>query len=112
MSDIEYKTGDIDSVGVAVKQNGFGMDLTGYTVTCVLKNNATGAKFILNCTPGARVNGTDVLVSQGGVTIPFSSTATADAGTLKAELVATKTGSTIHIPSGNNYMSVTIYESL
>lgn len=111
MSDIEYKTGDADSVGAILTQNGTAINLTGWTVNFSMKPT-TGEKITIPCTLGGTVSGTYVPATSGGVTIPFSASNTATAGQYRGEFEITNSGTVAHIPSGNNYYTITIWESL
>lgn len=111
MTDLEYKVGDSDYVGAILTQNGSPINLTGYTASFIMKATS-GTRITLACTLGAYVNGTNVAASEGGVTIVFGSTATATAGQYRGEFIITNGSSIAHIPSGNNYFSITIWESL
>jgi hypothetical protein len=114
MTDITFKTGDVDYVGIVLKQNNTGINLTGYTVTFVMKNTATSAKQTITCTQGATISGNSVEFASGGITIPFSSTNTGTAGSFNGEFILSKTSpnSVIHIPSGTNYLTMTIIDAL
>lgn len=111
MSNIEYKTGDVDDIGAILSENGTGIDLEGYTVEFVMKHTS-GNRVIVPCSLGSTVNGTDILSSAGGVTINFSAESTSVSGVYNAEFVATIGENVIHIPSGSNYISVTIWDAL
>ena len=111
MSTIEYKTGDVDDLGAKLEENGTGIDLDGFTVELILKDT-NDTRIVVSCTLGGTVSGVDVLSSEGGVTAHFTADSTATAGIYHAEFVATIGDNVIHIPSGNNYITVTIWEAL
>jgi hypothetical protein len=112
VTNLVYKTGDVDSVGAVIKQNGNGMNLTGYTVRFVIKKRNTEIMHIITCTQGYNFNGTVVPGSSGGVTIPFNSTTTSIAGEFDGEFILSKVDSVIHAPSYPEYVTVSIVNSL
>lgn len=112
MSDIEYKTGDADLIGAVLRQNGVPINLTGCTVTFTIKSSDGATRLSLPCTLGGTYNGTNVPASEGGVTIIFGTTATATAGQYRCEFVVTNSDNIAHIPSGNNFLTLTIWEAL
>ena len=110
MSDIEFKVGDADKVGAILKMNGVGINLTGYSVSFVMKSSA-GERVIIPCTLNGTVNGVSVPATSGGVTIPFNETHTATAGNYRCEFLISDGDATAHIPSGNNYLAMTVWEA-
>lgn len=78
--DIEIGQGDTDSIPAVLKENGVGFNLTGTTITFSLKNDLGSITYDITCLPGAIVNGVTVPFTEGGITIPFSSTETAASG--------------------------------
>ncbi len=111
MSDIEFKTGDADKVGAILKMNGVGINLTGYSVSFVMKSSA-GERVIIPCTLNGTVNGVSVPATAGGVTIPFAATHTATAGNYRFEFLISNGTTVARIPSGNNYYTLTVWEAL
>ena len=111
MSDIEFKVGDADIVGAQLKENGVGINLTGYTVSLIMKSSA-GDRITIPCTLNAVVNGVSVPATSGGVTIPFTAVHTETAGNYRCEFLISDGDTTAHIPSGNNYLTMTIWEAL
>jgi len=111
VSDIEFKTGDADKVGAILKMNGVGINLTGYSVSFVMKSS-DGERVIIPCTLNGVVNGESVPATSGGVTIPFTETHTATAGNYRCEFLISDGDTTAHIPSGNNYLTMTVWEAL
>lgn len=114
MSDIEFKTGDADIVGAILKQNGVGINLTGYSVNFIMKNtmNSENERVTIPCTLNSVVNGVSVPATSGGVSIPFTAIHTAAAGNYNGEFIITGDQTIAHIPSGNSYITITIWESL
>ena len=111
--DIEYKQGDVDTVGVVLSDNDGVIDLTGKTVTYVMKDLQTGeVRHEISCTLGGTVNGVYHSAAHGGVTITFTATETHTPGQFKSEFVITGTNFVRHIPSGNNYTSVMIWDKV
>ena len=111
MSDLEYKVGDSDSVAVILDQDGEPIDLTSATVVFVIKSSA-GTKVEINCTLGCTYNGTYHASAVGGVTVPLTAINLATAGQYRGEFVITKSGYVGHSPSGNNYLTMTIWDAL
>lgn len=110
--DIEYKVGDTDNIGTILKHNGVAVNLTGFTVEFIMKSDA-GTRITVPCTLGGDVNGTPVAGASGGITAHFTSTSTATAGTYSGEFVASWSATeSIRFPSGNNYVSVKIWEAI
>ena len=108
--DIEYKKGDCDDVGARILENGSPVDLTGYTVQLVIKN--TAARHVLDCSLGGTVNLAEFSAIEGGVTIHFTDTETATVGQYQGEFVLTLGTNVVHVPSGPNYLSIAIWDSL
>jgi hypothetical protein len=112
MSDIEYKTGDADLLGVQLLQYNRPIDLTGYEIKFVMKHTS-GSRIEIPCTLNGVVDGVYVPGTSGGVTVPFTSAHLATAGNYRGEFVITKGTSIVaHLPNGNNYYTITIWESL
>ena len=111
MSDIEFKVGDADKVGAILKMNGVGINLTGYSVSFVMKSSA-GERVIIPCTLNGTVNGVSVPATSGGVTIPFTATDLATAGNYRFEFLISNGTTVARIPSGNNYYTLTVWEAL
>ena len=111
MSDIEFKVGDADKVGAILKENGVGINLTGYDISFIMKSSS-GERVTIPCTLNGVVNGVSVPATTGGVTIPFTTVHTATAGNYRCEFLISNGDTTAHIPSGNNYLSMTIWEAL
>jgi hypothetical protein len=111
--DIEYKQGDVDAVGAVLSDDSGVLDLTDKTITFVMADLQSGvAKYEISCTLGGTVNGVYHPAAHGGVTIPFTATETAAFGQYKSEFVVTGTNYVRHIPSGNKYKSVMIWEKV
>jgi hypothetical protein len=111
--DIQYKEGDIDTVGALLSDNTGLLDLTGKTITFVMKDVDTKLiKYTITCTPGGTINNIYYSGAHGGVTIPFSATETLAGGLFDGEFVVTGSLSTIHIPSGDNYISIMIWDQV
>lgn len=109
--DIEYKTGDTDDVGAVLSMDGEAIDLTGMTVSFVMKS-AAGTKETLACSLGGTVNNIYVPETAGGCTIHFDETATGTAGIYRGEFIVSLGDADVHIPSGNNFVNIVIWESL
>ena len=109
--DIEYKVGDVDNVGAVLKENGVGVNLTGYFVDFVMKNDA-GVHHTVTCSEGGMVNGIFVPFTQGGVTTEFTALDTAAAGEFNGEFVVYNDSGSIRFPSGNNYLVVKVWEAI
>lgn len=107
---IEYKAGDIDTIGAIIIEDGNPMDLSDATVSFIMKKDSQ--KITLVCDLGGFVNGIDVLAIDGGVTINVTSDATATPGQYQGEFLITKDGYIAHAPSGNNFITVTIWAAL
>ncbi|MFA6768940.1 MAG: hypothetical protein WCR86_11045 [Parabacteroides sp.] len=111
--DVEYKQGDVDTVGFVLSDDDGAIDLTDKTVTYVMKDLQTGdVRYEISCTLGGTVNGIYYSAAQGGGTVPFSGTETTTSGQFKSEFVVTGTNFVRHIPSGNNYKSIMIWEKV
>lgn len=111
--DIEYKQGDVDTSGAVLSDEDGVLDLTGKTVTYVMKDLQTGlTRHEISCTLGGTVGGVYHSAAHGGVTIPFTATETTAYGQYKSEFVLTGTNFVRHVPSGNNYKSVMIWEKV
>ena len=111
--DLEYKQGDVDTVGVVLSDNDGVLDLTSKTVTYVMKDLNTGEiRHEITCTLGGTVNGIYHSAAHGGATVTFTETETAAHGQYKSEFVVTGPNFKRHIPSGNNYKSVMIWEKV
>lgn len=117
--DIEYKQGDVDSVGAVLSQydplvqSNVVRDLTGCTVTLVMKDIETEThRFVINCTLGGTYQGVYYSAARGGITIPFADTNTAVAGLFYGEFIVVGNGSTAHIPSGNKYLQIMIWDAI
>ena len=111
--DIEYKQDDVDTVGAVLSDHDGVLDLTDKTVNYVMKDLQTGeVRHEISCTLGGTVNGIYHSAAHGGVTIPFTATETPTPGQFKSEFVVTGTNFVRHIPSGNNYKSVMIWEKV
>jgi hypothetical protein len=110
MSDFEYKQGDVDTVGVQLLENGVPINLTGYTVTLVIKKDST--RNILTCTEGGIVNGESVPFSSGGITVQVTSEATSEVGIYDGEFVVNNARGSVRVPSGNNYKSFQVFRAL
>ncbi|MFA6769480.1 MAG: hypothetical protein WCR86_13805 [Parabacteroides sp.] len=111
--DVEYKQGDVDTAGFVLSDDDGAIDLTDKTVTYVMKNLQTGEiRYEISCTPGGTVNGIYYSAAHGGGTVPFSGTETSTSGQYKSEFVVTGTNFVRHVPSGNNYKSVMIWEKV
>lgn len=111
--DVEYKQGDVDTAGAVLSDDDGVIDLTGKTATYVMKDLETGEiRHEISCTPGGWVNGLYHSAAHGGVTVLYSGTETATGGQFKSEFVVTGSNFVRHIPSGNNYISVMIWEKV
>lgn len=109
--DIEYKQSDVDTSGAVLSDDDGVLDLTGKTVTYMMKDLNTGeVRHEISCTLGGTVNGIYHTAAHGGVTVPFTGTETSTSGQYKSEFVVTGTNFVRHVPSGNNYKSVMIWE--
>ncbi|MDD2299233.1 MAG: hypothetical protein PHN69_04080 [Candidatus Pacebacteria bacterium] len=103
--------GDSNDVGMLLKENGVGVDLTGSIVTFSMKNEA-GIEFNILCTPGGTVNGTTYTFAQGGITVPFSATHTVNADIFQGKVYAVKSSIQKTFPSNNTYITVKIWEAI
>jgi len=111
--DVEYKQGDVDTAGAVLSDDNGVLDLTDTTVTYVMKDLETEViRYEISCTLGGTVNGIYHSAAHGGCTVPFSSTETTAKGQFKSEFVVTGSNFVRHIPSGNNYKSVMIWEKV
>ncbi|MEN6293609.1 MAG: hypothetical protein ABFD07_16540 [Methanobacterium sp.] len=111
--DFEYKQGDVDTAGAVLSDDDGALDLTDKTVTYIMKDLQTGlTKYEISCTLGGTVDGVYHSAAHGGVTVPFTATETAKSGQFKSEYVITGTNFVKHVPSGNNYKSVMIWEKV
>lgn len=109
--DIELGQGDTDSIGVVLKENGTGANLTSGTVVFSMKNDMGTIEYDITCIPGATIDGVDVLFSEGGVTIPFTDTHTSSPGTFFGIFHVTILGKQTTFPSSEN-ISVKIKKTL
>lgn len=109
--DIELGQGDSDSIGVLLKVNGSGANLTDSQVMFSMKNESE-TEFAITCRSGAFVNGSPYSETQGGTTIPFTSIHTAAAGIFKGKFTVTKGDVKTTFPSGSDYISVRIWEAI
>lgn len=111
--DVEYKQEDVDTAGAVLSDSNGVLDLTGKTVTYVMKDLGTGTtRYEISCTLGGTVNGIYHDAAHGGVTVAFTETETATLGQYKSEFVVVGTNFKRHIPSGNSYKSVMIWEKV
>ncbi len=110
---IDYKVGDSDEVGTILKQNNVAVNLTGYTVSFTMKSTDISTRYELQCTLGGTVDGKYVPASAGGLTIHFTATETVAVGEYMGEYVVSDGyGNSVRFPSGNNHISITIWEAL
>lgn len=111
--DIEYKVGDTDTVGARLMHNGSPVNLTGFTVEFVMKNDA-GTRVTVPCSLGGTVDGVLIPASGGGITMHFSPTnGTATASLYTGEYVVSHSETeSVRFPSGNNYKTVKIWEAV
>ena len=111
---IVYKVGDVDDAAAILYENDVAVDLTGATVSFVMKKDTT--VITISCTLGCIYEGEAVTAASGGVTIPFSAVETATAGRYQAEFVIERGGYVGHNPSStsatNNYHTVIIWTAL
>lgn len=107
---IEYKVGEIDTIGGIIFENGTPVNLTDSTVSFIMKGNSS--PITLTCTLGGYVNGQYVSPDNGGVTINITDAATATAGQYLGEFIVSKNGYVARPPSGNNFITITIWEAL
>lgn len=111
--DIEWKQGDVDSAGAIILDVNGLVDLTNKTVKLVMKDVDTEiVKYEINCTLSGIYNGVYYSAARGGVSVPFSELETLVSGLFKGEFVVTGSISTVHMPSGNNYLSIMIWEKV
>ncbi|HEX2955694.1 MAG TPA: hypothetical protein VHO70_02615 [Chitinispirillaceae bacterium] len=113
--DIELGQGDGDLVGVVLKENGIGADLTGATVKFSMKSDS-GTSYDIECREGATIKSTptdiEVLVSEGGITIPFTSAHTTVPGIYYGKFVVDLVTLKVTFPSGRDYVSVRVWEAV
>lgn len=111
--DVEYKQEDVDTSGAVLSDSNGVLDLTGKTVTYVMKDLSTGViRHEISCTLGGTVNGIYHDAAHGGVTVSFTETETTTSGQYKGEFVVVGTDIKRRVPSGNNYKSVMIWEKV
>lgn len=126
---IEYKQGDSDKAGTVLSDNDGVLDLTAKTVAFVMKRYDTDTpKYRIPCSLGGTYQGVYYSPARGGVTTLFSKAnavieeGTSTLDTLEAaeyigEFVVSGTDENgdpfeKHIPSGNNYYHVMIWEKI
>ena len=114
---IQYKQGDVDTVGNVLSDDDGVIDLSGKTVTLAMVDVATESIFYeIDCILGGWVKTNGILTyysaARGGVTAQFSAVETLTSGEFKGEFVVVGSTSTVHIPSGNNYLSIMIWEKV
>lgn len=109
--ELELNQGDSNNIGMLLKENAVGSDLTGATVTFSMKNES-GVEHNIACQPGGTVNGTVYSFAQGGVTVPFTATHTASAGVFQGKITVLKYGAQKTYPSSNTYITVRIWEAI
>ncbi len=111
--DIEWKQGDVDEAGAVVSDANGLVDLTDKTVVLSMKDVETGLiPYKINCLLSGSYNGMYYSAARGGVTIPFSKIETLVSGLFKGEFIVTGPNKTVHVPSGNNYLSIMIWEEV
>lgn len=123
--DIEYKQDDADTAGAILSDNNGPLDLTGKTVTFVIKDtdvyvDQEAARYEIPCILGGYYQNSYYSAARGGVTIPFIPTEvskpTQQAGIFKGEFVITWAQNnftyTRRCPSGNNTHTIMIWEKL
>lgn len=109
--ELELNQGDSNDVGMLLKENGVGVDLTGSAVTFSMKNEA-GVEFNITCTQGGTVNGVAYAFAQGGITVPFTSLHTVEACVFQGKVTAVKSSVQKTFPSSNTYITVKIWEAI
>lgn len=77
---IELNQGDSDDISFVLKKDGVGVDLTRSNVSFIMKKDTGDTKYIITCISGSNMNGTQVLYSSGGVTVPISAIESAEDG--------------------------------
>ena len=113
--DITFKQGEKGvRNAVLIDTAGNLIDLTPYTVTFVMKNSQTNAlKDPISCTLGCTYNGIVFSAARGGVTIPFDSTHTADAGLFEGEWILTSADAVYRVPDKDNgFVQIMIWENI
>ena len=112
--DIELGQGDSDEVGVILKENNIGSDLTGAIVKFHMMNNR-GIEYEIDCESGIKDPFTKEIItpkSEGGVTILFTSVHTEISGTFYGKFIVILLGKQVSFPSGNQYIKVRIWEAV
>lgn len=109
--ELELNQGDSNDVGMLLKENGIGVSLTGSAVTFSMKNEA-GVEFDIVCAQSSTFNGIVYTFAQGGITVPFTSVHTHDAGVFQGKVTAVKSSVQQTFPSGNTYITVKIWEAV
>jgi hypothetical protein len=109
--ELELNQGDSNNIGMLLKSGGVGVDLTGSAVTFSMKNEA-GTEFDIQCVQGGTVNGQVYLFSEGGITVPFTSTHTVAAGVFQGKVTTVKDSVQKTFPSSNVYITVKIWEAV
>lgn len=103
----------MDKAHAVLSDNNGLIDLTGKKITFVMKDLFSGEnRFEIICIPSCIYNGKYYSAARGGVTIPFSAIETTLSGVFKGEFVVTSNDATVHIPSGNLYISIMVWESV
>ncbi|MDD4521714.1 MAG: hypothetical protein PHW84_02015 [Methanosarcina sp.] len=111
--DIEYKQDDVDTAGTTLQDDDGLLDLTGKTVTLIMKKvDADTPRYEIPCTPGGTVNGVYYSAARGGVTTSFSKVQTAVPDEYEGEFVVVGENFERRIPSGNNHKKIMIWEKL
>ncbi len=119
--DIEYKQDDSDKAGAILSDVNGLMDLTGKTVSFVIKDTGYGStRYEIPCTLGGYYNNLYYTAARGGVTIPFipdgALKPTSVPGLFKGEFVISWVYNGVtysrRCPSGQNTHSVMIWEKL
>lgn len=110
--ELELNEGDSCNVGMQLKQAGVAVDLTGSTSVTFSMKNETGTEFNITCAQGGTVNGVSYTFAQGGITVPFTATHTANPGIFQGKITVLTVGAQKTFPSGNTYISVKIWEEI
>lgn len=110
--ELELNEGDTCNVGMQLKQAGVAVDLTGSTSVTFTMKNETGTEFSIPCAPGGTVNGTAYTFAQGGITVSFTATHTANPGIFQGKVTVIHAGAQKTFPSGNVYITVKIWEEI
>jgi hypothetical protein len=111
--DIEIYEGDTVRVGCVLTEGGLPSNLEGFDLTLHMFNQA-GDEFEIEVSPGKEDPITREIIvpaSEGGITIPFTTTQSNCPGRYKGKVQAVNGPQQATFPDGNKYTDIMIWEA-